>query len=422
MPPVEILPQSFNFPFDFQDLPTPTYLVGGWVRDRLLQRQSRYLDLDFVLPQRAVETAQSIARKYKAGFVVLDAERQIARVVFENGTADFAQQMGDRLEDDLGRRDFCMNAIALECHQPMSEEHFRNGELSEQLFDPFHGIDDLLAKRIRMIAPENLAEDPLRILRGYRQAAQLGFEMEPWTKQVAIKLAPKLKQVAAERICTEISYLLSTQLGSQLLLAAIQDGILEDWLPPQELNLPRFTQIDQAIATLLARFPNLDLFFSKTLAGDRQATIIVKLVALTHNANMLTPLGISRTEQRWAMSILRYLPQFIHLLNGASPQAQYKLFQSTLEIFPAIATLALASGHNLEAISPWLAQWLNPHDPIAYPISLVTGDDLRQELGIAPSPKLGELLEMLRIAQVEGKITSKPEAIVLAKELFIKLE
>ena len=396
-----------QFPFDFNDLPTPAYLVGGWVRDRLLNRQGKYLDLDFVLPEKAVETAQAIARKYKAGFVVLDADRQIARVVFKNGTADFAQQMGSSLEADLGRRDFCMNAIAIECHQ-----------IENDFIDPFDGIGDLEAKRIRMVAPENLADDPLRILRGYRQAAQLGFEIENLTRQVLIKFAPRLKSIAAERVRSELGYLLSISNGSQWMIAAISDRILEDWLPPQQLNLDRFTKIESAISTLLSKYPSLQLFFNKQLSGDRYALVIVKLAALTSSATALELLGLSRVEQRWLVGILRYLPQFITLLDSASLKDQYKFFQPTLEFFPAIAALALASNYEFKAISTWLERWLNPDDAIAYPPSLITGDDLRQDLGIAPSPKIGELLESVKIAQVEGKIQTKEEAIAFIKAIL----
>ncbi|PZO36488.1 MAG: [cytidine(C)-cytidine(C)-adenosine (A)]-adding enzyme [Pseudanabaena frigida] len=410
-----------QFPFDFNDLPAPTYLVGGWVRDRILNRQSKYLDLDFILPEKAVETAQAIARKYEAGFVVLDAERQIARVVFKNGTADFAQQMGGSLEADLGRRDFCMNAIALECHQLlMTDDQDSKLDLRSAYIDPFDGIGDLEAHRIKMVAPENLAEDPLRILRGYRQAAQLGFEIESLTRQVLIKFAPKLKSIAAERVKTELAYLLSMRNGSQWMLEAIGDRILEDWLPSKHLNLERFAKIEGAITILLTKFPNLELFFSKQLAGDRYAQVIVKLAALTNSANALETLGLSRAEQRWLVGILRYLPQFIVLLENSSPKEQYKFFQHTLEYFPAIAVLALASGHEFEKISPWLERWLNPHDAIAYPIALITGDVLLQELGIAPSPKIGELLELTKIAQVEGKIKSKEEAIAFIKSIISK--
>ena len=405
-----------QFPFDFNDLPTPAYLVGGWVRDRLLNRQGKYLDLDFVLPENAVETAQAIARKYKAGFVVLDAERQIARVVFKNGTADFAQQMGSSLEADLGRRDFCMNAIAIECHQVT--ESVLSLKETEHFIDPFDGIDDLKAKRIRMVAPENLAEDPLRILRGYRQVAQLGFEIESLTRQVLIKLAPKLKTMAAERVRTELGYLLSMTNGSRWMLEALGDRILEDWLPSQHLNLPRFTKIENVISSLLEQFPNLELFFSKHLSGERCAVVIVKLAALTNSATALEPLGLSRAEQRWILGILRYLPNFIELLDGASPRQQYTFFQTTLEFFPAIAALALASGYELEKITPWLEHWLNPHDAIAYPVALITGDDLLKELQIPPSPKIGELLASVKLAQVEGKISTRSEALIFVQSIL----
>ena len=404
-----------QFPFDFNDLPTPAYLVGGWVRDRILNRQGKYLDLDFVLPERAVETAQAIARKYKAGFVVLDADRQIARVVFKDGTADFAQQMGRSLEADLGRRDFCMNAIALECHE------LNQGILSPSdrvYLDPFNGIGDLAAKQIRMIAPENLADDPLRILRGYRQAAQLGFEIEDLTRQVLIKLAPRLKLIAAERVRTELGYLLSITNGSQWMINAVSDRILENWLPSQHLNLTRFAKVEQIIAALLIKFPHLELFFNKNLTGDRTAIVITKLASLTNSATALEKLGLSRTEQRWLVGILRYLPQLIASLNQATPKEQYKLFQPTLEFFPVIAVLALASDCPLEAIAPWLERWLNPDDAIAYPVALITGNDLQKELGIAPSPKIGELLETVKIAQVESKIQSKAEAIALVQSLI----
>ena len=405
-----------QFPFDFNYLPTPAYLVGGWVRDRLLKRQGKYLDLDFVLPEKAVEIAQEIARKYKAGFVVLDAERQIARVVFKDGTADFAQQMGATLEADLGRRDFCMNAIAIECHQLTQE--LGSPKIEELFIDPFDGIGDLRSKKIRMVAPENLAEDPLRILRGYRQAAQLGFEIEDLTRQVLIKLAPKLKSMAAERVRTELGYLLSIKNGSSWMLKAIDDLILEGWLPSQHLNLERFAKIENAISMLLARFPHLELFFSKHLAGDREALVIVKIAALTNSINTIEHLGMSRAEQRWLVGILRHLPQFIELLGDVSPKAQYQFFQSTLEFFPAIASLALASNYDLDQISPWLERWLNPHDLIAYPIALITGDDLRNELGVPPSPKIGEFLEIVKIAQVEGQIHNREEAISFIQSIL----
>jgi tRNA nucleotidyltransferase (CCA-adding enzyme) len=90
---LQLSPQ--HWPFEMSALPQPLYLVGGAVRDGLLGRDRVPFDLDFVLPAQAVETARRLATDCQAGFVILDAKRQIARVVFDKGTVDFAQQEGE---------------------------------------------------------------------------------------------------------------------------------------------------------------------------------------------------------------------------------------------------------------------------------------------------------------------------------------
>ncbi len=216
MPAFALSPETW--PFDLTWLPDTACLVGGSVRDALLERNSDYLDLDFVLPEGAVETARAIARHYRAGFVLLDAERQIARVVFDQGTADFAQQVGDSLEADLLRRDFRANAIAYNPHR-------------QELIDPLNGCQDLQMGILSMITPENLAEDPLRLLRAYRQAAQLGFSLDPETRCVIRDLADGLSHIAAERVQSELNYLLSAAKGTSWLKLAWKDGLLHSWLP-----------------------------------------------------------------------------------------------------------------------------------------------------------------------------------------------
>ncbi|HEY9871910.1 MAG TPA: hypothetical protein V6D12_00625, partial [Candidatus Obscuribacterales bacterium] len=197
--PSPLSPKSW--PFRLKLLPQNAHMVGGAVRDALLGRRAEYLDLDFVLPSDAIKTAREIATYYKAGFVVLDADRNIARVVFKQGTADFAQQEGASLETDLNRRDFTVNAIAYNPH---------NGEL----IDPLQGYTDLQAGVIRMVSPKNLQDDPLRLLRGYRQAAQLGFVIDATTQATIRQLSPLLGEVSAERVLAELRYLLRTPKGT----------------------------------------------------------------------------------------------------------------------------------------------------------------------------------------------------------------
>jgi len=416
-------------PFLLSELPSPCYLVGGWVRDQILgsldpvtqKRQKPKLDLDLVMPSRAVETARLIAQKYKAGFVLLDNERQIARVVFPRATVDFAQQVGDSIEVDLGKRDFCMNAIALDCLPFSHLPNFFTPEIQSQLIDPEKGLADLQNRKVRMVAPENLAADPLRILRGYRQAAQLGFEIEPLTRSTAILFSSGLAKVAAERITTEITYLLAVSEGKDWLIGAISDHILRDWLPLNSLNLNRFGKIDPAIANLKNSFPPLSDYFASLLASDRPIEITTKLTSLVER--MPEKLELSKAEQKFGMTILRYLPQFKSQINSqvnsaTSRQDQYQLFQAMGNAFPALVALAIAEGESQDLAYNWLQKWLDPNDPIAHPLTLVSGDDLKFALNLPPSPKIGELLAGIRLAQINGLLNSKQQAIAYAAQLI----
>ncbi len=103
---------AIALPFDLSCLPASAYLVGGAVRDGLLNRTKDVFDLDLVLPAKPIETAREIARRYQGGFVVLDEARQIARVVFSNGTLDFSQQEGDSFTADFQPPEFKKNPKA----------------------------------------------------------------------------------------------------------------------------------------------------------------------------------------------------------------------------------------------------------------------------------------------------------------------
>lgn len=191
-----------TWPFDLDELPTDACLVGGAVRDALLDRRSVHLDLDFIVPNRAIEIARAVSVCHAAGFVVLDAAREIARVVFPSATVDFALREGCSLEADLQRRDFTVNAIA---YDPRTA----------RFIDPLDGRADLERKHLRMISAENLQDDPLRLLRAYRQAAQLGFEIDGETRAAIRELAPELSRVAAERVYAELGYLLAGSEASE---------------------------------------------------------------------------------------------------------------------------------------------------------------------------------------------------------------
>ncbi len=395
-----------RWPFALSELPDNTYLVGGWVRDRLLHLDPLTVDLDFVLPERPIEIARQLATRHGAGFVVLDTERQIARVVFAGATADFALQVGATLTDDLGRRDYSANAIAVRLDSPFD------------LIDPWHGLGDLQQRQLRAIARENLIDDPLRVLRGYRLAAKLDFAIEPQTRAWLQGLGAELRRVAAERVRTELVYLLGTARGAAWLKEAVADGALQAWLPARCLQLDRLARVEGAIAELVVCRPSLAAYFARSVVADRTVATVAKFAALVSAASALAPLGWSRAEQRWFVMLLRYWPKLAAWVSETpSAVEQYQLYDALGDTFPAVVALAIAARHSLERLLPWLDRWLDPADPIAHPLPLVTGDDLKAALHLSGGKRIGDLLLAIRLAQVEGRIHTPEEAIAFARGL-----
>ncbi|TVQ10213.1 MAG: CCA tRNA nucleotidyltransferase [Leptolyngbya sp. DLM2.Bin27] len=398
-------------------LPQQAYLVGGSVRDALLRRQADYLDLDFVLPERAIATAQAIAKQYGAGFVVLDPDHQIARAVFPNATVDFAQQVGPTIYSDLHRRDFTINAIAYSPH-------------SETLLDPLDGCADLARKTLCMVAAENLKDDPLRLLRAYRQSAQLGFRLDPATQQIIRSLAPALGGMAAERVRGELDCLLSLAEGSALLGLAWQDGILQTWLPEVEVDqLERLATLDQLAAQYHERWPAYSHLLhswvkEQTTPGLHRSWLKAAKLSQLLPADLvaaeatLVRLKYSRAEQQVVLSMLKGW-HFLRQHQGEKllpPGQQYQLFKIAGAAFGGVALLGLAYGLPEGLILPLVERHLTPDDPVAHPQPLITGKDLVQGLALKPGPKIGELLEAVHLAQAEGLVTSRADALAWVKQ------
>lgn len=397
-----------NFPGDLAYLPDDAYLVGGSVRDALLQRYRHPLDLDFVLPRGAIATAKEFANLYHGGFVVLDQERGIARVVFDQGTLDLANQQGAGLETDLQRRDFTINAIAYNLK-------------SEQLVDPLGGLADLEQGVLRMVAVNNLEDDPLRLLRAYRQAAQLNFVIEAETKTAIADRVSLLKNMAAERVQAELNYLLSAPSGDQWLASAIADGLLNFWLPhSDQVDLGQLKAVTRGI-----EFCNkLTSELGNDLAIERsQWEILAKLSALVapqpkEAEAELTQLKYARNQIRAVTKTVQYLPGLQQMNQPMSLREQYFWFLEVKNIFPLLLARAIALDIPSTIINPLLERYLDPLDPIAHPQCLVTGDDLLSQLNLKPSQVIGELLTAIQVAQIESKVTTFSQAIDFARSIL----
>lgn len=399
---------SQNLPIDRAWLPQDAYLVGGSVRDVLLSRTKAQFDLDFVVAGETIELASKIARHYRAGFVVLDDVRHIARVVFPKGTIDLARREGESMETDLRRRDYTINAIAYNLHD-------------RAFCDPHGGLKDLNNKILRAISRHNLEDDPLRLLRGYRQAAQLGFSIAPDTRDIIRDLAPLLDRVAAERVNMELGYLLESDLGSKWLSAAVLDRLLAIYFPElTEEKLLFLDKMDECTTTIveIAKESSEKAKYWRTMA--RLACLVARSPQRAEAE--LTALKYSRQEIRTIVVALEYLPKLFTQKELFGLREQYFFFLAVEDVLPILAILGLAFGGDRTIVKLLLERYCDRNDPVAHPQPLVTGTDLIRELNLKPSPTIGHLLTEIQIAAIEGKVDTFSEAIEFGREIILSLD
>ena len=185
------------------------YLVGGYIRDLLRGRLS--LDRDYIVSGDIMSFVKEIKDQI-GGTIVTFKKGGTTRIATKKGlTFDFSNPLGT-IEEDLSKRDFTVNAIAWSVHRG--------------IIDLFHGIDDIQNKKIRFIKKENLIDDPLRMIRAYRFAAEIDGHVEKGTRELINILNNNIKETSFERITLEIFQLLNQNHSSKHLKAAFSDGLL----------------------------------------------------------------------------------------------------------------------------------------------------------------------------------------------------
>ena len=207
-----------------KNLQAEIYLIGGFVRDLILSRKS--YDLDFVIVDKsALDVGKEIVSKLEGNCFLLDKETQTTRVVLKDEassayTFDFTSINKAGLENDFARRDFTINALAINIKDP------------EFLIDKFNGIDDLKSKTIKTIKLQNLTDDPLRFVRAFRFAAMLQGNIEnnilDYIKQ---KIGSFNDSVSGERIATELWKILDVEASFKYIKDMSNIGLLEKIFP-----------------------------------------------------------------------------------------------------------------------------------------------------------------------------------------------
>jgi poly(A) polymerase len=448
----------------------PLYLVGGAVRDHLLRRAPKDIDLMCRDPEAF---AQRLGEFHGAAVVpfVGKADTPCFRVVSRGNPADFLDIvgiLGGSVEADLARRDFTFNAMAMRVQA--------DGKPGE-LIDLFGGQRDLEQRCVRATGAEVFVSDPLRTIRAVRFAAQLSFEIDTATLDRMKSAAAGLAGTAGERVSRELFLILEQPSCASHVRMLDEVGALEALFP--EIRPMRgcvqdehhhLDVWDHSVATLeicegILEAAEVSLGPSAVQVrqnlGRHNRLALLKLAALFHDSGKpaarsiepaggrVTFYGHEKTGSAVADGVAGRLKlsvrdrayfenlvgNHMHAIDLSQPQVKLKTLLRwfrklgddmvpliILSMADTLATLGPASSsseheRNMRWARDTISLFYNDiHERLAAQ-PLIDGRDLI-EMGVPPGPEVGRILRAIREAQDEKSIHTREEALQLAKVMF----
>lgn len=448
------------------------YLVGGSVRELALGRGVQ--DLDLAVSAHTLDLARDLAAALGGTYVLLDEGERTARVVWEGEILDLAEFRAPTLKADLKARDFTLNALAVALDAVL-------GQAPLELIDPWGGLEDLAGGCLRMVAPENFRDDPLRLLRAYRFAATHGFQITPETSEAIRRYVSEFSRVAWERIHQELFTLLEAPRAVPVLVAMEAVGLLAQVFPELSAmkgveqngyhhldvyghSLAAAASLEEVLAAPAAYFGG---FADEVVryAQTRPKAVLLKLAALFHDVGkpevqqrrsdpdrytfyyhekvgleiftrVAARLRCSLAEIKTVTSLIQLhmrpfllLPAFRE--RELSFRALGRLVRAARPELPGLFALAMADSlagqgplkpADSEAVLADLAeaawQFLKERlEPQELLSKLVTGHDLIR-LGLKPGPRFREILTAVEEAQWEGLVRTREDALAMIRRLL----
>lgn len=407
------------------------YVVGGFVRDLLLQRPS--LDFDVVVEGDAIFFANRLAARWGGRVVAhrrfgtakweingvregllaqLDGENPndaaqlpesldliTARTEFYEQPAALPTVESSSIKMDLHRRDFTINTLALR----LDGDHFG------QIYDYWGGLSDLRKGQIRVLHALSFVDDATRLLRAVRFEQRFDFQIEPRTLGLMEESLPLLDKLTGARIRHEINLILAEPRAPQMLDRLAKLGILTaihprlPWDDGIRANLARCDEVEaDPVWDLPDGLDNLSLQQTLRtlvwLGGLPQAAIHSIAARLRFKTNL--------------KKLLLATSQLIHAL----PELGEAKPSQVVHICENAPRLAIYAAHLVEPDEAIKAQLWNYASQWAAVEPVLTGNDLKA-LGLAPSPAFGEILSALRDAWLDGEIHSAEQERALAERL-----
>jgi putative nucleotidyltransferase with HDIG domain len=446
----------------------PAWVVGGAVRDRLLGRP--VLDLDVAVEGDPRAVARHLAVVAGGPAFELSGAFGAWRVHAPDRSwqIDVTVLQGDSIGQDLAQRDFTINAIA----EPLD---------GGALLDPHDGAGDLGRRCLRMVSEEAFDRDPLRVLRLARFACGLDFEPDTATVAAAAARAPRIAEVAQERVFGELKHVVGSERALAGLALMAQLGLTERVLPElhalRGVEQNRFHHLDVHDHTLEVLQATIDLerdpaaslgagsgaavaeFLAEPLADELTRAGALRFGALLHDSGKpatraLTPeggvtfIGHDREGARIAREALARLRASERLRAHVAALAEHHLRLGFLvrhrpldrrtvhryltqcrpvEVDVTLLSVADRLATRGENAEPAIAAHLEvARGLVAAALEwraagtrepLVRGGELAAALGIEHGPRLGELLAAIDEAAYAGEVSSAEEAIALGRSL-----
>lgn len=368
------------------------YIVGGYLRDLLSGKSGN--DIDYVVNGEIKAFAQDFynAAKLKpdqASIIELKKDRMVRIVLKNKMTIDFTQLKG-RLEDNLVERDFTINSLA------WSPE--------TGLIDLFNGSNDIKKKKIRAVRQKNFVNDPLRLLRAYRFAAELGWSIDAQTRKILKKLSCHLKNPAPERITAEFFKLLDSKNYAPALKLALRDNILKRFLSISDKKLSKNISTLSKIELTLKTIPKkTKRALKKTYS---QALSFNGLLRLEH---ILAGSKLKRNNLCLSRDIYECMKIVHHLMEKAKKQdilAKDKIFDTFSKAKDASFDFLILSGRYdlINEFERFKKIRTN---------GILKSKEIMDITNIRGGPELGQLIYKLKKLQFTGNIKTKKQALAL---------
>ena len=393
------------------------YLVGGCVRDLLLDRPTS--DFDFTLASDAIQFAKTFADSLGGTCIPLEEHPPTARVVLKKPSInlDFSQFRAASLTEDLCLRDLTINAMALELKPTSASQALR-------LIDPCDGINDLDARRLQFPSEQVLRDDPLRLIRIYRFAAQLNFEITPNSITLVKKYRQLLPNVSAERIRDELIKILNVQHATPYLQKMATAGLLAHAIPTVAqtpiLWEPLETFEKTPIPAPLRFYQNeIDIYLRDTLGAETHRRTFIKLSLLLHGK--LRDIGRQLRLSRKAVQFMKCLVS-THSLLTETQLTQKRIIQflrtAATEWWGGLLFSAALHPMDAAGLRTVADTYYRHMLPTLKQGQLITGKELIQTLALKEGKQIGMLLKQIEERQFNGEIRTRAEALAAVEALI----